>query len=693
VVPALLALTVLGRLIYFLEILGSPYGNDLILDSKYHHEWAVRLAAGDWKIHEPFFRAPLYPYLMGVLYALSGNSQSAVKLFQIAVSAATGYVLYRLAAVLIGRRGGLVTLFLFAVYGMFHYFANELLLESWLLFPLTLALYLFYRARESGRATAYAASGLVFGLASITRPNVLLVAAAFCPVLFLELARAQGARTALHRTTIFGLAVLMPILPVTAANYFGGGDRVLIASQGGVNFYIGNNPESDGASAVVPGTRLTWQGGYDDQMRLAREALGNPRAKPSAVSDYWYGRGRAFLREQPRAAAALYLKKVYLLFNGYEIGNNRVPRFVARYSRVFRFASLSFWPVFPLTIAGCFLLARRPLYHALLIGFLAVLSVAYFHARAAYGLETNGLDVLGWVLLPAVFIGYGLLLRRPAPPAAAHPSFQWIVLFWVAFGGSFLPFFVNDRYRLGLVPCLLIPAAYALVRLGDHLRSKEGRRGLWADPRLRLAVALAALVAILIKPIDRAGADEAQGWVNEGLAFMNKHDCPGAIPAFERALAVRPDYADAYQQLGRCYVEARRDYEAAARALTRAVELAPGNPDYRNDLGVVHLARGQYAAAEALFARTVGEDPANAQAWDNLGFARQQSGRCVEAIEAYEHVLRLAPRSASAWDQIGGCEIRRGRYDEARSALAKALEITPDLASAREHLAQIPVGH
>ena len=40
------------------------------------------------------------------------------------------------------------------------------------------------------------------------------------------------------------------IFSVTLRNYMVGRDRVLIAYQGGINFYLGNNPESDGHSAT-----------------------------------------------------------------------------------------------------------------------------------------------------------------------------------------------------------------------------------------------------------------------------------------------------------------------------------------------------------------------------------------------------------------------------------------------------------
>ena len=42
-------------------------------DSRGYDEWARRIAGGDWLGHEVFYQAPLYPYLLGVIYAIAGR--------------------------------------------------------------------------------------------------------------------------------------------------------------------------------------------------------------------------------------------------------------------------------------------------------------------------------------------------------------------------------------------------------------------------------------------------------------------------------------------------------------------------------------------------------------------------------------------------------------------------------------------
>ena len=57
-------------------------------------------------------------------------------------------------------------------------------------------------------------------------------------------------------------------------NYAEGDDLVLISSQGGVNFFIGNSAKADGKSAVAPGTRPGLWAGYRDSIAWAKAAEG-----------------------------------------------------------------------------------------------------------------------------------------------------------------------------------------------------------------------------------------------------------------------------------------------------------------------------------------------------------------------------------------------------------------------------------
>ena len=70
-----------------------------------------------------------------------------------------------------------------------------------------------------------------------------------------------------------------------------------------------------------------------------------------------------------------------------------------------------------------------------------------------------------------------------------------------------------------------------------------------------------------------------------------------AIVHFEKALALEPENASVYNNLGLLYWAAENPEKAGSK-FTRAVDLDPGRPDYMNNLGYFYLDLKNYAKAE-----------------------------------------------------------------------------------------------
>ncbi len=105
------------------------------------------------------------------------------------------------------------------------------------------------------------------------------------------------------------LAAVLVLAPVAARNAALGGGPTLTSLRGGVNFYIGNNPEADGTyRPLVPGKQIP-RYEQSEPRRLAEAALGRPLT-PREVSGYWLGRSLRWAREEPAAFLALQLRKL-----------------------------------------------------------------------------------------------------------------------------------------------------------------------------------------------------------------------------------------------------------------------------------------------------------------------------------------------------------------------------------------------
>lgn len=391
------ALALAIRVVWVLELRASPDFEHPLLDAAYHDEWARDIAAGKPFIDGPYFRAPLYPWLLGACYALFGHSFLIPRLIQACLGAGTCVCLYLLGRDTFGRLAGALAGFAAATYWTFCYFEGELLLEPLTVFLNTLLLWLLLRWRDRLSAGPWLIAGLVGGLSAIARPNILL----FFPLVALWLLLMHRERF-LRRAVAFTTGCLVPILPVTVRNYVVGHDLVLISSQGGVNFYIGNNPESDGVTAVVPGTPSDWWGGYYAAIRQAEHAEGRP-LKASEVSRHYFRAGRSFWQERPAQAVALTLHKLRLFWMPHELGNNKDAHFFARmFVPISHYLPLSFGIVASLGLAGLLWHVRDwrrllPLWGFLLIYMAGV--VAFF-VNSRFRIPT----------LPVLFLFAGALL-------------------------------------------------------------------------------------------------------------------------------------------------------------------------------------------------------------------------------------------------------------------------------------------
>ncbi|HJM56051.1 MAG: hypothetical protein CMJ98_12790 [Planctomycetes bacterium] len=323
------------RVLHVLAMGESPYFAAPAMDEAYHADWARALVAGETFQEGPFFRAPLYIWFLAAVQKVFGVGYLAPRLVQAALGVVTTVLTHRIASHLFRPLAAHLSAFLVATSWVLVHFDSQLLIPT-LAIPLNLmALLLSLRASRDLTARSGVLAGLAWGVASLARPNVLL----FVPCLAFWLHRnARSSGRVGSRVALLLLAsTLVPILPVTVYNRVVGGDWVLISSQAGVNLWIGNNPVSDGSTAIVPGTRGGWWEGFHDAVALAEEAQGRALA-PSEVSSHYVGLALDWIGREPGAALSHMLWKLRLFWTDAELGNNLDVSFFAQH-----FDPLSRW--------------------------------------------------------------------------------------------------------------------------------------------------------------------------------------------------------------------------------------------------------------------------------------------------------------------------------------------------------------
>ena len=400
----LFGILVIVRVVYLYEYHLLPDWTQLTVDNYYHLHWAESIASGNVLGDTTYFRAPFYVYCLAVLFASFGSSVLIARLFGIVAGLTAVLVTYHLGRRVFTHRTGLMAAYIVGLMPMTIYFEAELLLDTLFTLLVVLAMYMLVRWLADHRGSTIFVTGLLMGVAAITRPTIL----AFAPVVFLAVFLHRRPAFRVGQAAAFVAGLVLVIAPIFVRNVVVAHDPVMIASQGGINFYIGNNESADGLSAIMPDPLgHNWR--LEDITYIAEKAAGRT-LKPGEVSSYWYEQGLNWIGEHPGAFANLTTKKLYYNFSNREISNNRSLGAFIRRIAILRFDPLSFGIILPLAVFGALLAIRKSAAVRLIVLLIAVLvgitTLFFFNSRfrlpllpfysilAAYGISV--LPELSW---------------------------------------------------------------------------------------------------------------------------------------------------------------------------------------------------------------------------------------------------------------------------------------------------------
>lgn len=601
----------LVRLIYLLQYRSCPYFFNETMDPGFHAAWAKAIASGESFIDGPYFRAPLYPWFLGALFKILGDDLFTIRLVQMAIGSLSCGLVYLVGRQLFGRIVSATAAFATAIYWTLVYFDGELLIPSLIIFFDLLLIWSLLRFGRRKAIWPVLLPGILLGLSAIARPNILIFAPAVA--LWLALPLRDWKKTA-RRSVVFCISVAAVIAPVTIRNALVGEDLVLISSQGGVNFYIGNNPRADGVTINLPGVEPTIEGLYRGSAVLAESQTGRT-LKPSEVSDHYFSKAIDFFRSQPADAGRLMLRKAALFWTHLELMNNRNLYFLTdRYAPITRFLPIGFWIAGPLGVLGL---------------------VASFRRR------------------------YDLF-----------PLWGFVMTYMV----SVILFFVTARFRLPVVPILLLLGVYGVGSLLTAFRERCWR---WVAA---MAAGLAA--GLLLAAAAPTVSPKAEEWaivdLSKALASQGRSD--EAITLLEEAITRHPTSSETIFSLGVAYQAANR-IDAAMQAYERALRIEPEKVPALNNLASIHLSSNRPEAAIRHLERAVAIDPLHSGAWFNLGRAYTATGRHAEAVVSFERGLAIQPGRSDiltnlAWLRAATDDPAVIDCDKARAAAEEAVRLT-----------------
>lgn len=171
----------------------------------------------------------------------------------------------------------------------------------------------------------------------------------------------------------------------------------------------------------------------------------------------------------------------------------------------------------------------------------------------------------------------------------------------------------------------------------------------------------------------------ARAHFNIGNAYMQMKKFDLAVAAFQRAVAVDGNLAEAFNNLGESLGELRQ-YPRALEAFTRAAALDPGLSKARYNMGVTYDRLGQLKYAEFIYRHLIRDKPEYSLAYDGLAVSLSKSRRAGEAIPFHEKAIALNPRDGSYYFNLAISYLILGNQPKAQEQQEKLKQIDPQIA-------------
>ena len=661
---------ILIRLLYLWEYSSLPDWEQLTVDNNYHHHWALSIVNGNLIGDTTYFRSPFYIFYLAGIYKIFGTSLWAVRLIGIIPGILSIIFTYKIAKSVYNKHVGLAAAAIHTFYPIIYYFESELLLDSLFLLLLQIAVYLFIKWWDTKTNLTIFLSGLFFSLSAITRPTALIIIPIIIISFFLI---TKDKLRFVSVSIIFLVGVSICILPVFIRNIKIANDPVLIASQGGINLYLGNNEAANGISAVMPEPLgFNWR---IKQVTFKAEQEMKRKLKPGEVSSYWMGEAIQWIKLNPKQFFTLYLQKLYHNISNREISNNRYLGQFFDKIILLKYNYLSFGVLFSLSAISLFLTGmtnKKALFLlAILLSYIIVSSLFFFSSRFRLPLlsfyiilSANSLVILqiqlrqnikSAVILCSMLIVVGLISFVPIvalPKGSASQSIVSKGIYYSAYADykkaltyfktakDIDPNFTETNLNIGAVFMKLgnLDSALYYMNLEKNMHPQQ------------------------TKP-----------YINLASIYFTQKQYREAIVEIKEALRMIP--YDLTANLVHLRIVDAVDTTSQAVFLSQTIQTAIRRTEYNiyylNEAAVYLSNRNQFASAENILLQAIGSSPPPIET-DDASF------------------LHISPNSPKKWEaqkaqayyQLGYLKGLNGIFTDAVNYSLKAIAINPELAEA-----------
>ncbi len=558
-VGSVTCIAIIVRILFLFQLKETPFFIGHFSDTRLYMQLAREIAFGDG-VQRAFFMSPLYPYLVAVVWKITGNPELWMRVLQVVFGAATALLTLLIARRLFDMGTGLLAGLLTALYAPLVYYDGLLLTESMQTMLLTAHMLLLLLALKRNQTGWWMAAGFLLGLAAVTRANVLL----FLPVFILAWMVTTWMRSAVRKGQIaaYALAALLTLAPTAVHNAMEEGVFIPVTSSFGYNLYAGNNAKADGFYTMPEPVDL-----YADPNGEAWvEQQAGKEMNSAEVSAWWRDRALSWMEEHPGKAVTLFGQKLLLFFHPEEIDQ---------------------------------------------LG----MSMEFFTEQ--YGAVKGLPPAVFPVLLILACAGFAAMLR-------GNRQGRILLLFLLVFVAANALFFVSGRLRLPIMPLMMIAVSHAILQIWGILRKQAEARQvsvpLFAGAVIAVAILLfqpsvqQSFAQEYLKlgqlAFDRGDFPEAEthfrssveeertvdGLTNLGNALAAQRQASGATDAYRAALAQDSTAPLAWFNYGNLLMQTGKP-QYAYGAWKKALELQPRLAAAHRNLGLLLFRAGRLQEA------------------------------------------------------------------------------------------------
>ncbi len=192
----------------------------------------------------------------------------------------------------------------------------------------------------------------------------------------------------------------------------------------------------------------------------------------------------------------------------------------------------------------------------------------------------------------------------------------------------------------------------------------------------------------IIEPLIDKHSNESILFNIRGVCNKANNDYESAVKDFNQAASLKPDYAEAYYNLGVTFREMGNS-DSAIIAYQKALNCNNHYANAHNNLGQIFLVKGEFDSAVDHLEWAVALNPEFSEAHNNLGSTYLELNKNDDAIKSYKKALEFNPNYAIASNNLGISYQRVGKVDLAIENFENAIALSPGYATAHHNLSGV----